>query len=140
MHPISQVRSNQITETQPVLTANLVAITGADATQRGADRLFSGIAFIGYLIFLHMPWKNYMSAFAQLEPVGNVNTTLFQTPNLAQQRLRMHDHARCHDIDHGLIQNPAWYQMQFVRFVARHDRVAGIRAALVTDDDLESIG
>ena len=120
--------------------ADLVAIAGTDAAQRGADRLAAGACLFKQAIFLEMPGENDVGPVADHEVSAHVDAAGDQAVDFVQQAGRIEDHAGGDDaLDLGA-EDAAGDERQFEGLAAGDDGMAGIGPALVADDDIVLLG
>jgi hypothetical protein len=109
---------------------HFVFVRRADAARGGADLRFAARQFGGAVHFAVIG-ENHVRAIAEEKPPANVDRTLLQIFQFAQQRGEI-DHRA--GTDHGLLagaQNSAGNQLQHVLLIVEDDRVAGVVSACV---------
>ena len=115
----------------------LVGVAGADAASRRADRELAEAA-LARLVDREMPRHDQVRVARDVDLVGGVAAPL-ELVELGDQHLRVDDAAVA---DHARLaaDDSARQRADLVRLVADHDRVAGVRPALVAADDVGVLG
>ena len=133
----AKARAIQIAQPHGMRAADLVAIARADAATGRADVLAVGRALVERAIFGKVPGKDHVRPIADPQIVAHRPTPRFASSSSSSitraglSTTPPRDHAR-----HARRQDAAGQQRELVGLVADDDRVPGVRAALVADDEV----
>ena len=129
---LERLRLAQIAHADPA-PRHLVLVARPDAAAGGADRFFLLAAGVDPLVVRQDDVG--VLAHHQLRRVGE-QPAAFQHVDLFHQRFRVDHHAVADDALLPRMENARRHQVQHRLHAAHHQRVAGVGAALVADDDV----
>gem|GEM_PF-3264636 len=112
--------------------AHLVGIRRANTTTGGTNPPFTA-CFLLQLIELNVIRHDHMRAITDKQ-FSRGNTPCFKLLNLFDEYFRIHHHARADDIDDARIEDARRHQMQFKGTKMVDNRMSGIIAATVAND------
>ena len=114
---------------------DLVGIGRTDATAGGADLLLAGEAF-GHLVDHAVVGRDHMRGLAH-QQARAVDAAALEPLDLLEQHLRVDHDAVAYDRSRRRADDAGWQQMQRIRLVADHHRVACVVAAVETRDVID---
>ena len=120
-------------------SADLIRITGADASNGGAEFVFAE-GFFAQLVFFFVIIQNQMRIFTYQEPVVQRDVFLGQCVDFLYDCVRVNDDGICDYADDILPNHPAGQKVQCEPVVAHDNGVAGVGAAAVSDNDIAVLG
>ena len=129
-----------VAEPHGVRSADLVAIAGADAAAGRADVLAVRRALVERAVLGEMPRENHIEPVADPQIVRMARAALGQLVELLDHAGRIQHDARGDDARDAGRENAAGQQRKLVNLVADDDGVAGVRPALVADDEVMLAG
>ena len=137
-----KVGAVQVAEANGVRAADLVAVAGPDAAAGGADVLAVGGVLVERPIFGEVPGEDHVGAVAEQQVLVARRPCRGAASSSSSSitRGRVEDDAAGDDAGDAGRQNAAGEQRELVDLVADDDRVAGVRAALIADDDVVLAG
>ena len=135
--PVVASRFDQIGHADRVRPPYLVAVTGADAAIRRADRFAADFRRVDESVLRHVPGHDQVRPFADLQVVLALNAASGQGVDLLQHRRRIDDHPGRDQILHMGMKDAAGDVMQLVRLVTCDDSVSRVGPPLVTNHQVK---
>ena len=126
----------EIAEADRQRAAHLVAIAGADAAAGRADRLAPRQAAVELLVFGNVPRKHEVGPVADPQLAFDANAALLEHVDFPDHAGGIEGHAAGDDAGDVVAENAAGNEGELPGLAVGDDGVAGVGAALITDDDL----
>ena len=140
LDPPAEVLAIHVAEADGERTADLIAVAGPDASQRGADRLAAGTLAVDQPILFEVPGQDDVRPVAEHQVFGDLDAPGAEGVDFLEDAGRIEHHSAGYHTLHVGSEDAAGYQRQLVGLAAGDHGMARVGPALIADHDVVLLG